>query len=60
MTQNYQYGGFFFTTPEHTHLDTVICKEKAIRKLNVDTCTIQRDSVYEIWLPTAGVGDKDF
>jgi hypothetical protein len=43
-----------------SHLDTVICKEKAIRKLRVDTCTIQRDSIYEIWLPPAGVGDKDF
>jgi len=50
----------FFTILQHAYLDTVICEEKAIRKLHVDICTIQRDSGYEIWLPTAGVGDKDF
>jgi len=33
---------------------------KSYSKLRVDTCAIQRDSVYEIRLPTAGVGDKDF
>jgi hypothetical protein len=60
MTQYNQYGILFFAILQHAHLDTTICKEKDTRKLHADTCTIQRDSVYEIWLPTAGVGDKDF
>jgi len=60
MTQYYQYRILFFAILKHAHLETAICKEKAIRKLHTDTCTIQRDSVYEIWLRTAVVGDKDF
>jgi len=59
MTQYYQYG-IFFEILQNAHLDTAICKEKATLKLHADTRTIQCDSVYEIWLPTADVGDKDF